>query len=289
MDAARSLLPWLTAAMLLGFTSVAGAAEPDAPDSLLNRRDRPVAVRLHAELGFVATLDNRLKLGSNGTYVDLRREMGQDTLFLFGRLSGDLDIGRRRKHSVVLLWQPLDLRSQAVADRDLQIEDAVIPADTPVNFRYGFPFWRGSYLYDFFEDEREVAIGLGLQIRNANLEYATQDGSVLRSSRNVGPVPLLKFRGRGYVYRDLWVGGEIDGFYAPIRYINGGRNDVEGLIVDASLRVGLSWAYGTDTFLNLRYIAGGAQGTSSDPMPYSDGFTKNWLQLFSVSLGVSLR
>ncbi len=48
-------------------------------------------------------------------------------------------------------------------------------------------------------------------------------------------------------------------------------------------------AYGTDTFLNIRYIAGGAQGTSSDPMPYSDGFTKNWLQLLSVSLGVSLR
>lgn len=289
MDAARSLLPLLTAVALLGSTSLAEAAEPDAPDSLLNRRDRPVAVRLHAEVGFVSTLDNRLKLGADGTYVDLRRDMGQDTLFFFGRLSGDLDIGRRRKHSVVLLWQPLDFRSQAVTDRDLRIEDAVIPADTPVNFRYGFPFWRGSYLYDFFEDEREVAIGAGLQIRNANLEYATQDGTVLRSARDVGPVPLLKFRGRGYVYRDLWVGGELDGFYAPIRYINGGSTDVEGLIVDASLRVGLSWAHGTDTFLNVRYVAGGAQGTSSDPMPYSDGFNKNWLQLLSVSLGFSLR
>lgn len=112
---------------------------------------------------------------------------------------------------------------------EIACRDVVIPADTPMSFRYGFPFWRASYLYDFFEDEREVAIGVGLQIRNANLEYAAQDGSVLRSSRNVGPVPLLKFRGRGYVYRDLWVGGE------------------------------------------------------------SDGFTKNWLQLFSVSLGVSLR
>lgn len=279
----------VTAAVLLGPIAAAHAAEPDAPDSVLNNRNRPVAVRLHAEIGFLATLDNRLKLGTNGTYVDLRRDMGQDTLFFFGRLSGDLDIGRRRKHSVVLLWQPLDLRSQAVTDRDLRIEDAVIPADTPVDFRYGFPFWRGSYLYDFFEDDREVAIGLGLQIRNANLEYAAQDGSVLRSARNVGPVPLLKFRGRGYVHRGLWVGGELDGFYAPIRYINGGSTDVEGLIVDASLRVGLSWAYGTDTFLNLRYIAGGAQGTSSDPMPYSDGFNKNWLQLLSVSLGVSLR
>jgi len=276
-------------AALTGAAGDARAAEPDAPDSIFNNRDRPVAFRLHAELGFVSVLDNRLKLGSQGTYVDLRREMGEDTLFLFGRLSGDLDIGRRRRHSVVLLWQPLDLRSQAIASRDLRIEDAVIPADTPVDFRYGFGFWRGSWLFDFFEDSREVAIGLGLQIRNANLEYATQDGTILRSARDVGPVPLLKFRGRGYVYRGLWLGGEIDGFYAPIRYLNGGRSDVEGAIVDASVRVGLSWAHGTDTYLNLRYIAGGAQGTSSDPMPYSDGFNKNWLQTFAVSLGVSLR
>ncbi len=279
----------LAVAGLLATPSEAQAAEPDAPDSLINRRDRRVALRLHAELGFLSVLDNRLKLGNEGTYVDLRRDMGLDTLFFFGRLSSDLDIGRRRRHSMVLLWQPLDLRSQAVTDRDLRVEDAVIPADTPVDFRYGFGFWRGSWLFDFFEDDREVAIGLGLQIRNANLEYATQDGTILRSARNVGPVPLLKFRGRGYVYQGLWVGGEIDGFYAPIRYINGGGTDVEGLIVDASARVGLSWAHGTDTFLNIRYVAGGAQGTSSSPMPYSDGFNKNWLQLLSVSIGVSLR
>jgi len=290
------LASWLVRASLgLGLTGLAAlpnealAAEPDAPDSLINRRDRRVALRLHAELGFLSVLDNRLKLGTEGTYVDLRRDMGLDTLFLFGRLSGDLDIGRRRRHSAVLLWQPLDLRSQAVASRDIRVEDAVIPADTPVDFRYGFGFWRGSWLFDFFEDDREVAIGLGLQIRNANLEYATQDGTILRSARNVGPVPLLKFRGRGYVYRGLWLGGEIDGFYAPIRYFNGGSTDVEGAIVDANARVGLSWAHGIDTFLNFRYVAGGAQGTSSDPMPYSDGFNKNWLQLFAVSLGVSLR
>lgn len=289
----RARRSWLRTTVLAAGLALpaasAAASEPDAPDSLINNRSRPVALRLHAELGFLATLDNRLKLGEEGTYVDLRKDMGQDTLFFFGRLSGDLDIGRRRKHSVVLLWQPLDLRSQAVTDRDIRVEDAVIPADTPINFRYGFPFWRASYLYDFFEDDREVAIGLGLQIRNANLEYATQDGTVLRAARNVGPVPLLKFRGRGYVHRGLWIGGELDGFYAPIRYINGGGSDVEGLIVDASARIGLSWAHGTDTFLNFRYIAGGAQGTSSDPMPYSDGFNKNWLQLLSVSVGVSLR
>ena len=95
--------------------------------------------------------------------------------------------------------------------------------------QYGFPFWRLSYLFDIFEDDREVAFGLGLQIRNANLELATSDGELLRSARDVGPVPLLKFRGRAYLRGRFWMGAELDGFYAPIRCINGGHSDVDGL------------------------------------------------------------
>ena len=288
MTTRLSLLGMLAATLALG-PGTARAGTPEADDSLLNDRARRVAVRLHAEIGFVGVLSHRLQLGSEGTNVNLRRDMGQDTLFFFGRLEGDLDIGRRRQHTITLLYQPLDLRSQVVLDRDIRVEDVTFPADTAIDFRYGFPFWRGTYTYDFLRDDREVAIGGGLQIRNANLEYAAQDGSALRSSRNVGPVPLLKFRGRGYLKGAFWLGGEVSGFYAPIRFLNGGRTDVEGAIVDASLRAGLSWAHGVDTFLNVRWIGGGAQGTSRDPKPFSDGFSSNWLNFMAVSFGVSLR
>ena len=287
------MIRWAAATLtgLLGVSApaVANAGSPEASDSVLNDPDRRVALRLHAELGFLGVLDHRLQLGSNGTYVDLRRDVGQDTLFVFGRVSSDLDIGESRRHSIVFLYQPLDLRTQAVTERDLQIEDATIAAGTPINFRYGFPFWRGSYLYDFLDGDREVAIGAGLQIRNARLEYSTQDGELLRASRNVGPVPLLKFRGRGFVRGNFWLGGEIDGFYAPIRFLNGGRTDVEGAIVDASFRAGLAWKRGVDTFLNIRYLGGGAQGTSSRPDAFSDGFNRNWLHFMALSIGVSLR
>jgi hypothetical protein len=86
------------------------------------------------------------------------------------------------------------------------------------------------------------------------------------------------------------MGGEVDGFYAPIRYINGANSDVEGAIVDASLRFGLTWRRGVDTFLNVRYLAGGARGTGSSDKAeaYADGFTRNWLHFMTLSLGVSL-
>lgn len=289
----RSTIRWaaaaLTGLLCASAPDTATAGSPEASDSVLNDPDRRVALRLHGELGFLGVLDHRLQLGRQGTYVDLRRDVGQDTLFVFGRLSADLDIGQARRHSIVFLYQPLDIRTQAVTERDLQIEDATITAGTPIDFRYGFPFWRASYLYDFLDGDREVAIGGGMQIRNARLEYSTGDGELLRASRNVGPVPLLKFRGRGFVRGNFWMGGEIDGFYAPIRFLNGGRTDVEGLIVDASLRAGLAWKRGVDTFLNVRYLAGGAQGTSSRPDPFSDGFNRNWLHFMTLSVGVSLR
>ncbi len=286
MSRCIALITFLLAALT---SSAAFAGSPEAEDSVLNDPGRRFAVRLHAEIGFLSVLDHRLKLGSDGTYVDLRDDLGQDTLFAFGRLSGDLDLGWDRRHTIVLLYQPLNLESQAVTERDLVVEDAVYVAGTPIDFRYSFPFWRISYLYDILPTDAEVGFGASLQIRNANLEYASQDGVQLRASRNVGPVPVIKFRGRGFVRGRFWMGGEVDGFYAPIRFINGGRSDVEGAIVDASLRAGLALNYGVDTYLNLRWIGGGARGTSSDPGPFSDGFNANWLHFLTLSLGVSLR
>ncbi|MCR9164645.1 MAG: hypothetical protein ACE37F_13600 [Nannocystaceae bacterium] len=270
-------------------STLAYAGSPEASDSVLNDPGRRVAIRLHAELGFLSVLSHRLKLGSDATYVDLRSDLGQDTLFPFGRLSADVDIGRSRQHTVTFLYQPLNLETQAVSERDLRVEDVTFDAGTPLNFRYSFPFYRVSYLYDILPGDAEVGFGGSLQIRNARLEYSTQDGSTFRGVRDVGPVPVIKFRGRGFVAGNFWLGGEVDGFYAPIRYINGGRSDVEGAILDASFRAGLAWNYGVDTFLNLRWIAGGARGTSSDPDPLSDGFNSNWLHFLSVSVGVSLR
>jgi len=41
--------------------------------------------------------------------------------------------------------------------------------------------------------------------------------------------------------------------------------------------------------VNLRYIGGGADGTSSDPDPGKDGYNKNWLSFMTLTLGVNLR
>jgi hypothetical protein len=158
-----------------------------------------------------------------------------------------------------------------------------------MDVRYKFPFYRASYLYDLDPTkEREIAIGASLQLRNATIDFSSVDGDLRETNRNVGPVPIIKFRAHIPLGGDYWFEGEADGFYAPVSYLNGDNNDVIGAIADVSLRAGRSLSPTIDGFVNLRYLGGGAQGVSTEDVePGDDGYTKNWLHFATISLGFS--
>jgi hypothetical protein len=245
-------------------------------------------VALHAEVGLLWPVAHTIQFGKEGSRIDYVDEGGQDNLFPLARMSAELEIFKH--HEIALLYQPLQLVTTQTAREELRVFDTRYSAGTPMRFTYGFDFWRLSYLYDFFEaPETEVAIGASLQIRNATIITEAVDGSQANYSRNIGPVPVIKGRVRTDLGSWFWVGAEADGFYAPIRYLNGGSVDVEGAILDASLRGGLHLTPGVDTFLNLRYLGGGARGTSSSSKEPGDGYNDNWLHFVSLTLGFSLR
>lgn len=243
---------------------------------------------LSAELGFVAIASHIVQLSKDGSRFDYRAEGGQDALFPFFRLSTDLKF--KGRHTLVFLYQPLKLTGETVLSEDTVFDGIVFPAGTPLNSTYGFPFWRISYLYDFLRRRGdEVSIGLGLQIRNATITFTSADGLLRADRRDVGPVPLLKFRGRWVFDSGVWWGTEIDGIYTPISGINGSDEEITGALLDASLRVGYDFTKRVSGFFNVRYLGGGAEGTQKNPSPPSDGFTKNWLHFITVSLGFELR
>jgi len=169
------------------------------------------------------------------------------------------------------------------------VDEALFVAGTPLKIKYGFPFYRLSYLYDFFDDDRrELSIGVSIQIRNATINFESANGEQLKGYNDIGIVPLLKARGRYQFESGFFMGFEIDGVYAPIEGINGSDNSVVGSLVDGSVRVGvkLPLPYKAETFLNVRYLGGGATG-QSDPEDFSDGYTRNWLHFVTVSLGAT--
>ncbi|HAN31070.1 MAG TPA: hypothetical protein DCQ06_05680 [Myxococcales bacterium] len=241
-----------------------------------------VHVSAHAELGTLSVLSHRIKFGRSGTYIDYIKDAGQDNQVPFARLSLDIRSGR---HIISFLYQPLEINASRTVMRDITVDDYTFKAGTGVRSRYSFPFTRASWMYDLIEGPNELALGLSLQIRNAILEFESTDGVGFRSNRDVGPVPILKVRGRHVINDRFWWGAEADGFYAPVSYINGDDSDVVGAILDLSFRAGMKLRGNTEAFLNLRYLGGGATGESNDDTDPGDGYTRNWLHFVTISLG----
>ena len=254
----------------------------------LNNPDAFYQMSLHAELGLLWPVSHTIQFGKQGTRIDYVAQGGQDNLFPFMRMSAEVELFKH--HEIALLYQPLQLVTTQTARDEIRVFDTRYAAGTPMRFTYGFDFWRLSYLYDFNDSpETELAVGASLQIRNATIVTEAVDGSQANYTRNIGPVPVLKGRFRTDLGHGFWVGAEADGFYAPIRYLNGGTVDVEGAILDASLRGGMHLTPGVDTFLNLRDLGGGARGTNSNTREPGDGFSNNWLHFVSLTLGFTLR
>lgn len=234
----------------------------------------------------MAVLSHKIQIGKSGTDFDYVTDGAQDNLFAVSRLSLELEL--KRRHTFVFLYQPLDIVSAGTLQRDVTIGSKEFPQGTPMDFRYGFPFYRGSYSYDLVADPKhELSIGISMQIRNATIDFASRNGDIFTSNRDVGLVPLLRSRGRYSFERGGFVGYEVDGIYAPISVINGSDNEVTGALVDLSLRGGVALPANGEMFLNLRYLGGGSVG-QGDPKPENDGYTKNWLHFMTVSIGASL-
>lgn len=249
----------------------------------------PAAARTFAvmESGFVAPLAHTIQFGKQGTRFDYVKDGGQDVLFPTTRWSVEAPFGHA--HTLVFLYQPLNLETRETLREDLTVDDATFDAGTPMDLRYGFDYYRVSYLYDLVRDRcgNQLSVGGSLQLRDAVIDFTSADGSLRRTNRDVGPVPLVKFRGRAQIARPFWLALEADGMYAPVKYVNGGRSDVVGAILDVSGQAGYRVAEPLDLFLGVRYVGGGAKGTSKSDAERGpgDGYTSNWIHLVTSTVG----
>ena len=245
--------------------------------------DDKLKLDLNLETGFLYVLDHEIQFGKEGTLFNYKDDGGQDVLFNVNRLQVGLSFAKN--HNVIFLYQPLELNTKEVLYSDLVVDNTTFETGETVNFRYSFPYYRISYLYDFVNSKKHTyGAGLSMQLRNASIEFENSTNTKFSTSRNVGLVPLLKVKGRSYVYEQLWLEVEADGAYAPVSYLNGDDNEVLGALLDASFKTGYTFD-NKEFYVNTRYIGGGAEGTSDNDTGPGDGYNKNWLNFFNVSLG----
>ena len=268
-------------------------------ESFLNENGGPLSLTLVGETGAIKVLSHTIQIGESADVFNYVTEGGQEILFPFNRYTAELTLFDQ--HTAVFLYQPFEVATQVKFDEARTIDDVTFESQEGVNITYSFPFYRGSYLFDFFASPNvELAAGVSLQLRNASIRFVSVNGdqSDIVASQNLGPVPILKLRGE-YVWADgavpgAFIGLEADGFYASSAFINGADYAFEGSIFDVSLRGGFEPTPGLEVFANLRGFGGGGAGTRQPAAPevWSEAqnpFTDNFLTTLSLTLGARVR
>jgi len=266
--------------------------------TLINEEGNVYNLNLEYENGWVKVLSHTLQFGGNGTNFDFVEQGGQDILFPFERFTADLELFD--KHHVVFLYQPLTVETKVQQRDDLVFNDTTFAsttnADSVLNVKYGFPFWRVSYLYDFLENEDYyLSAGLSLQLRNASIIFENYDGSKVTVNQNLGPVPIIKIKAAYFFDNGIYLETDADGFYASSAFINGADFNFEGSVFDISGRVGFELKDSLNTFINIRYLGGTANGTSQyestrwSESGQSENYTSNILNTATFTLGFEIK
>lgn len=259
-----------------------------------------VSISATAELGFVRPLYHTIQIGRDTYSFDYVGEGGQEILQPWARFEVDALFSQR--HEVSFLYQPLTFNTGTRVDNPdgITIDDVTFADNTPLDLQYGFDFYRLTWRNRFHQSEAwQLALGAGLQLRNASIVFDgfTLEGSQLLErrviSQDLGPVPVISFAARRRGEAGVFFEATLDGFYAPIRYLNLRDVDVIGWLYDAALRVGYERRGGPDPYLSLRVLGGGADGTGSERSVWTQSrkeprYTANNLNLVVLSLGARI-
>lgn len=240
---------------------------------------------ISAELGFTGIIKHVIQSGTStdkGDVFDYVTQGNQDTLVPFSRFQADISLFKR--HHVVFLYQPLTIKTQAPISGNFRYDEVnYTPGDGFLDLTYAFNFWRLSYLFDIIQpDGFFLSAGVSLQIRNASIVFKASDSAKGSVTDNIGPVPIIKMR-MGYEWGNgIFIMFDGDGFYASNKFFNGAEYPFTGYIYDLSLRGGYGFDEKISSYINVRFLGGGGEGTND-----TGEYTYNDLHTFSLSLGMT--
>jgi hypothetical protein len=143
------------------------------------------------ESGLVFTGYNDVRIpGDNGTLFSLKDDLVSKTAFFY-RIRLDYTI--KSRHTLSLLYAPLETKSEGSMAQDVLFEGVVFPANTELEGTYKFNSYRLTYRYDFVKKPRiEFGLGFTAKIRDAKIAISSLGSDSEKT--NVGFVPIINFR-----------------------------------------------------------------------------------------------
>ena len=146
-------------------------------------------IDLESGLVFPGYNDVRIP-GDQGTLVSLKDDLIPETAFFY-RIRLNYTI--KSRHTLSLLFAPLETQSSGTVTNDIFFEGVLFPANTPLNSTYKFNSYRLTYRYDIVRKPRiEFGLGITAKIRDAKIAISSAD--LASEKTNVGFVPIINFR-----------------------------------------------------------------------------------------------
>lgn len=219
--------------------SIAGAA----PAAAQFRPAAPPAVGedYHVEVSYgwwdadPSLVINSESLGIVGTDVDLIDDLGIEKKRL-----GKLNIVLRpaTKHKFRIEYLPIKYEAETVIRREFVFNGQRYRVGLPVATNADFKTYRFGYEYDFIYRSRGFAgVLFDVKYTDVKVELLSPIGAEFTTA--VAPIPTIGFVGRGYVAKNVAIGGEISFFKIPDNL----SEDYEGDYTDFDI-------YGTVNFTN---------------------------------------
>ena len=147
--------------------------------------------RIDLESGLVFTGYNDVRIpGDVGTLFSLKNDLVSKTAFFY-RIRLDYTI--KSRHTLSLLYAPLETKSEGSMAQDVLFEGVVFPANTELKGTYKFNSYRLTYRYDIVKKPRiEFGLGFTAKIRDAKIAISSPGSDSEKT--NVGFVPIFNFR-----------------------------------------------------------------------------------------------
>jgi hypothetical protein len=151
---------------------------------------------------------NSESLGIAGTDVDLVDDLG-----IVKKRLGKLNVVLRpaRKHKFRFERLPIKYEAEAVIQREFVFNGQRYRIGLPVNTNAEFKTYRFGYEYDFLYRSRGFA-GVLLDVKYTDVRVELNSPIGLEYTTAVAPIPTIGFVGRGYIARNVAIGGEVSFF-----------------------------------------------------------------------------
>ncbi|TVR76218.1 MAG: hypothetical protein EA412_14110 [Chitinophagaceae bacterium] len=155
----------------------------------------PTAVKAQAlvdlESGLVFPGYNDVRIpGDQGTLFSLKDDLISETTFFYRvRLGYTI----KSRHTLYLLYAPLETKSEGSVPHDVLFEGVEFPANKELEGIYKFNSYRLTYRYEIVQNPGfELGLGLTAKIRDAKISLSSPD--LVSEKTNVGFVPIINFR-----------------------------------------------------------------------------------------------